>query len=314
MDVGFDLLGEGGERSVAEGGEAGVGGGKIGGVVHALTVGGVGEHVGLEWRRKRHRGRIGFDEEAVGGERGEDGAFFRGAVGEEAPVEGKISTEGGEFAGELKRTVVGVQEKAAGGAAEAEFGSEWTPGVEAMEGGGKIAGGGEIELPAEGGELFVERRATEAGEARIVGARAVKDPRVEADFAEGGRRRWRRRRRVEVGEELVAPRGAGVAHVPRVEAVRGKNPRVRAGEGGDGGPIGFAGAVDDGAAEREGGEVGEDAVAVGREPGVLQVIMRVGERRQLRRHGRRRGGRGRRCGCGQRRWRDRGGGSGRGGG
>jgi len=57
-------------------------------------------------------------------------------------------------------------------------------------------------------------------------------------------------------------------------------------EGGDVGPVLFAGAVDDAGAEGEGGEIGEDAGAVGREPGVLEVVVGVEERRRGRRvHG-----------------------------
>ena len=50
---------------------------------------------------------------------------------------------------------------------------------------------------------------------------------------------------------------------------------MRSGEGGDVGPVGLAGAVDDGAADADRGEVGEDLRVVGREPGVLQVVVGV---------------------------------------
>lgn len=119
-------------------------------------------------------------------------------------------------------------------------------------------------------------------------------------------RRSGRRGVVEEGEEVVAPGGAGVADVPRVKAVGRKDERVSAGECGDVGPVGFVSAVDDGTAERKGGEVGEDAGAVRREPRVLQVVMHVEERRRHARAAagavrsvaeqRRGGARGRKCG------------------
>jgi len=57
-------------------------------------------------------------------------------------------------------------------------------------------------------------------------------------------------------------------------------------EGGDVGPVLFAGAVDDAGADRESGEVGEDAGAVRSEPRVLEVVVGVEERRRGRRvHG-----------------------------
>lgn len=168
-------------------GERAVGDGEIGGVVHRRAVGGVGERVRAERRRKGHRGRVGFDEEPVDGKRGEDGALPGGALGEEGAVEGEIGAEVGEFARELERAAVGVEEEAARGAAGAELGDERAPRVEAMDRDGEVARGGEVELPAEGGELFVEGGAAEAMQARVVGAGAMKDPGVEADLAEEGR-------------------------------------------------------------------------------------------------------------------------------
>jgi hypothetical protein len=50
-------------------------------------------------------------------------------------------------------------------------------------------------------------------------------------------------------------------------------------EGGDVGPVGFAGAVDDEAGDAGGAEIGEDATAVGAEPGVVEVAVGVEEGR-----------------------------------
>lgn len=137
-------------------------------------------------------------------------------------------------------------------------------------------------MPGEGVELFVERGSAEAGETGIVGAGAIEDPAVEADFADEGVRVG-----VERVEKGVAPVGGGVADVPRVEAVGRKEAKLRVegcelrvgvrAEGGDVGPVLFAGAVDDAGVDGELSEVGEDAVAVGREPGVLEVVVGVEE-------------------------------------
>ena len=83
---------------------------------------------------------------------------------------------------------------------------------------------------------------------------------------------------IEKMEQSVAPRRGGVADVPGVKAVTGEDEVVAAREVGDSGPIGFAGAIDDGGVDRERGEIAENAVAMRREPIVLQVVVRVEER------------------------------------
>lgn len=140
--------------------------------------------------------------------------------------------------------------------------------------------GGERELPGEDFDLLGERGAAEAGEARVIGAGAVDDPAIEADFTDGGGGAG-----VEVGEEGALPIGGAVADVPRVQSVRRKKLRVERGglsaggaEGGDVGPVEFAAAVDNEAGDAGGLEIGEDAGAVGGEPSVLEMAVGVEER------------------------------------
>jgi hypothetical protein len=65
---------------------------------------------------------------------------------------------------------------------------ERAPRLEAMDGGRAILSGGESELPREHFDLLVEGRAAQAGETRIVGLRAVENPAIKADLADGGLR------------------------------------------------------------------------------------------------------------------------------
>lgn len=94
-----------------------------------------------------------------------------------------------------------------------------------------------------------------------------------------------------MGAEGVEPGGGAIADVPGVEAVGGEETdglRAESGElrdgdgvggakGGDGGPVGFLGAVDDRVGDAGVGEVGKDLGEVGRERGGREVVVGVEE-------------------------------------
>lgn len=195
------------------------------------------------------------------------------ACGKEGAVEGKIGAEAEKSREHFGRAAVGVKEEAARGERSVfERVEERAEGVETVDAGGEVAFGGERELRAEDFDLLVERGAAESGQARIVGAGAVEDPAVESDFAD-----VRAGSGVEGRAEGVEPGGGAVAGVPRVESVAGEDEGVAAGERGDGGPVGFAGAVDDGALQADFGVCGGYLVEVRRERGVLKVVVSVVE-------------------------------------
>ena len=180
-------------------------------------------------------GGVGFDEEAVGGEVLEDGALGGFAVVEEVGVEGEISAAFDESVDHFRRPAVGVEEEAAGGQGMgAEDVPERAPGAEAVDGDGEVALGGEGEL---GGENFALRLGVVAG-----------DPAVEADLADGCAGVG-----IELGAEVREPVGRTRGGVPRMQAEGRGDPRLIAGEGGDGGPVVLAGAVDDRAGDAEAG-------------------------------------------------------------
>ena len=147
---------------------------------------------------------------------------------EETTVEREVSAEVGERRRQLGGAAVGVEQKTARGKFRgAQRVEQRTEGVEAVNRDREIARGGEVELPAENFELLVEGCAAEPGESWIVGPRAVEDPTVEADLADGdgsmmGRMGRRERMRFEVGEKFLLPVGRAIADVPRVEAVTRK--------------------------------------------------------------------------------------------
>ena len=123
-----------------------------------------------------------------------------------------------------------------------------------MDGDGELAFAGECELGEEDGELLVE-----------VG---VLDPAIESAFADGG-----------VGEaveetgEGVEPVGGALVGEPGVKAEGGVDEiGVALGEGGDLGPVGLGGAIDDAAGDADGFHLGDDAVGIGE---ALEVVMGV---------------------------------------
>ncbi len=85
-----------------------------------------------------------------------------------------------------------------------------------MNGGGQITFGGEGELPAEDFDLFVEWRAAEAGETRVIGPRAIENPTVETDFAERSMRIF-----VELAEQVLLPVRSAIADVPGMQTKTG---------------------------------------------------------------------------------------------
>lgn len=129
------------------------------------------------WRE--HRGGVGLDEET--GERDvfeklAEPGMARGEVG---GVEGKIGAEGGKRGDEFDGAAVGVKQETARGKRDgAECFEEKAEGIDAVNRGGSIQGDGEVELGFEGGDLLVERSPAETGEARVIGAGAVKHPAV----------------------------------------------------------------------------------------------------------------------------------------
>lgn len=222
-------------------------------------------------RRRGRGGGVGFEEEAVQGDLAKDFAATGVAGTEEGAVEREIRAEAEELREHFRRAAVGVEEEAALGEGRGfEDVQERAEGVEAVDAGGEIAFGGEGELRAEDFDLCGERGAAESGEARVVGAGAVEYPAVEADFSDG-----RAGVGVERGAERVEPGGGAVAGVPGVEAVAGVDKGVAAGERGDVGPVGFAGAVDHGAAQADFGAGSRYLVEVRGERGVLEVIVGI---------------------------------------
>ena len=197
------------------------------------------------------------------------------AWGQKAAVEGKIGSEGGELAGHFGRAAVGVQEETARRPrGPAQCLGERAPGFEAVNRDRQVAFGGEAQLPDECLSLLIERRTAESGQPRIVGAGAIKDPAIEADFADRGVRVG-----VERAEQCVAPVRRRVADIPRVQAIAGPHPGKTRGKGCDGRPVGLAGAVDDAASDSGCREVERDALEVWLQPLVLQMIVGVEKQR-----------------------------------
>lgn len=166
------------------------------------------------WRE--HRGGVGLDEET--GERDvfeklAEPGMARGEVG---GVEGKIGAEGGERGDEFDGAAVGVKQETTRGKRDgAQRFKQKAEGIDAVNRGGSIQGDGEVELCLESGDLLVKRSPAETGEARVIGAGAVKHPTVEADFADRGPGI-----RKEVGSKGFEPRGRTISDVPRVKTVR----------------------------------------------------------------------------------------------
>ncbi len=221
------------------------------------------------WRD--HRGGVGFHKQAVEGDGFESLLVFRVLGIEEGAVEGKPSAAFGEGGNEFGGAAVGVEEETSFGDVYAgdDFG-ERAPRLEAVDGDGAVFGAGEGELFEENFALLGERCAALAGESRVIGAGAVENPPVDADLADGGVRVG-----VEVGFEGFKPVGGAVAGVPGVEAVARADKGETLGEGGDAGPVGFAGAVDDHEAEAGGVPQRGDAFEVRGERVVLEVVVGV---------------------------------------
>ena len=92
---------------------------------------------------------------------------------------------------------------------------------------------------------------------------------VEADFADAGRAAG------ELFAETRQPTGAEALNEPGVDAVGAQDLGVGIGEGGDGGPVGFAGGVDVEVFNACGAGTGEDLRQVGRKARILQMVMGV---------------------------------------
>lgn len=274
LKIAFDLNGERIDRNTTPCGERGVSGGEVGGMI-CPRAGGSGEgREFFESGRKPHRGRVGFDEQAVGRDDGIDGFQARFARIEKGAVEGKIGAEIGEGFYHLDGAAVGVQEETAGWPRRgAQQVVEKAEGVEAMEGRGAVLCGGALELPDEDFGLLLEGSAAKAGEARVVGPGAIEHPAIETELADASRRMGLQR-----GEEGFLPRGGAIAGFPRMQAVAGNHAGgMRGCERGDVGPVGFTGAVDDPVTNADGGEIGKDAFTVRPKPGVVPVIVCVAE-------------------------------------
>lgn len=148
---------------------------------------------------------------------------------------------------------------------------EQAPRIDAVDGGREIALGGEGELPEENLGLFLDGRAAESGETRIVGLRAM-DPAVQPNLADGGARVG-----VEVGEEVFLPGRRTVAGVPWVQAITRQHDGMSRSERRDIGPVGLAGAIGHDALHPDRGEIGEDARVMRHKFGILQVVMGIVE-------------------------------------
>lgn len=239
-------------------GEAGVNACEVGGVVDGGAVALRGELVAAPVAAQRHRGRVGFDEQAVGGDVLEGGALILALRIEVRAVEGKIGPELGERFDHLDGAGVGVKQKTRRGATRAEEGFiEIGPSVDAMDGGREALVGGELELPDKNLPLFVERGAAKTGKAGIIGQCAVEHPPIESDLPEA-----RPRFGGEAGFEQPLPVVGPIAAIPRVHPVARHDPRKARSEGGDLWPIGGRRAIDDRPGDPDLGEIRRDAIHV----------------------------------------------------
>lgn len=270
------MLREGLQWELAESCQSGVGGGEIRGVVQ---IGCRGERVGRVRGGSPHRGRIGLDEQAVQ----RDGLIQRAqagvARGEVRAVEGEIRPERGERRDEFDRAAVGMEKETTRRKWDRLQRFEQQPeGVDAVNRGGAVERDGEGELRLKNSALFVQRRAAQAGEARIIGPGAVEHPAVEADLADGC---------AGIGLEIMAqrfePRRGTVAGVPRMEAIARREVERRVlrrdarGEGSHGRPVGFLGAIDDDVGDAGGGQRGQDCGDVLGERRGREVVVCVAE-------------------------------------
>ncbi len=202
-------------------------------------------------------GGVGFEQEMAGGDAG--GVFAgAGVLGAgEGAAEGDVDVFRGEVGEGVGGAGVGVDEEAGGMRGEGEEDLEHgVPGVAAMEGGGEGEFAGEVELGAEDGFA--------------VGVEGVVHAGVEADFADAGGAGG------EEIAEVLEPAGAAALDEPGMDAEGADDEAgMGVGEGGDGGPVGFAGGVDMEAGEAGGAGAGEDLREMGGEARILEVGMGV---------------------------------------
>lgn len=200
--------------------ECGVGSGEIRGMIEG-GVGGEGERRVGVWRE--HRGGVGLDKETGERDVSEKLAEPGMAWGEVGGVEGKIGAEGGERGDEFDGATVGVkQETTRGERDRVERFKQEAEGIDAVNRGRSIQGDGEIKLCLENGDLLVKRSTAEARKARVIGAGTVKQPAVEADFADRGPGIGD-----EVGSKGFEPRGRTISNVPRVKTVGRQERKLR---------------------------------------------------------------------------------------
>ena len=75
--------------------------------------------------------------------------------------------------------------------------------------------------------------------------------------------------------ELGQPIRRSLVNEPRMQAEAGQHAIVALGQGGDRGPVAFAGAVDDHFGQANSGAVGDQLLLPAAEPGILQMVVRV---------------------------------------
>ena len=254
---GGGLRREVGRGRVAQRGENVSNMGNVGGFGKDLAV--LAEEVrGDAFREGRGQvGAIGFQEKtAVGDARGVfAGANVLGAG--EGAAERNVHVMGGEGGKGIGGAGVGVEEEAGGMGGEGEKDLQHgLPGIAAVEGGGEGEFVGEVELGAEDGFA--------------VGVETVVHAAVESDFADAGGAGGH-----EVAQ-VLEPTGGAVPDEPRMEAEGAKDETgMGVGEGGDGGPIGFAGGGDVEEGEAGGAGAGKHVGKMGGEAGILEVAMGV---------------------------------------
>ena len=226
------------------------------------NIGGFGEDFTVGAREVRREfggqgrgqvGGVGFEQEAAGGDaRGvfAGAGVFRAGQG---AAEGNVHVFGREIGKGIGGTGVGVDEQA--GRMRGQGGKDFqhgVPGIAAVQAGGPGEFIGKVELGAEDGFA--------------VGIELVAHAGVEADFADAGGAGG------QDFAEVLQPAGAAIFDEPGVDAEGAEDQAgVRAGQGGDSGPVGFAGGVGMEAGEAGGAGAGEDLGQVDGEARILQV-------------------------------------------
>ena len=142
-------------------------------MVQGLNGGAAGERMPVPFLGREEVGRVGFDEDAVRGERAEKLALGGFARVHEVEREGEMRAAFEQKGREAGRAGPGMEEEAAGGSGVfAERLAERLVGAEAVDGDGEVALAGDFQLPDE--------------DAVLVGEVVAFDPAIESRLAQGG--------------------------------------------------------------------------------------------------------------------------------